>query len=125
MAGFILNIQAPYGSALIFSGALSSSLLAAVTVPATAQSNKSIYVIFRATDNVAVRSVNATLDGNPVSFTSLAGVTSLCKGTSGPMPPDTYGFAIPIAGSPQYIVSVRAVDTSDLVATSSITIVAS
>ena len=96
-----------------------------VTVPATAQSNKSIYVIFRATDNVAVRSVNATLDGNPVSFTPLAGVSSLCKGTSGPMPPDTYGFAIPIAAGPSYIVSVKAVDTSGLTATSSITIVTS
>lgn len=95
-----------------------------VTVPASAQSNKSIYVIFRATDNVAVRSVNATLDGNPVSFTSLAGATSLCKGTSGAMPPDTYGFAISIAGGP-YVVSVKAVDTSDLIATSSITIVTS
>ena len=93
-----------------------------VSVEAKAQSNRSVYVIFRATDNIAVRSLNVTLDRSPVPYDSLAGTPSLCQGTSGPMPSDTYGLDIPIgAGSP--VVSVTAVDTAGLSTTASITVV--
>jgi hypothetical protein len=97
-----------------------------VTVPATAQSNKSVYVIFRATDNVAVRSVAATMNDANATFISLAGAANLCVGTDlPPMPAETYGLDIAISGTTTFRVSVTAVDTSGLSTTATITILAS
>jgi hypothetical protein len=91
-----------------------------VNVPAG--TNKSLYVIFRATDNVAVRSVAVTVNSANQTYTSLAGAESLCLGAGlQPFPPDTYGFSISIAKT-QYSVSVTAVDTSGLSTTESIVV---
>jgi hypothetical protein len=97
-----------------------------VSVPASAQSNRSLYVIFRATDNLGVRSVAVTVQEVQANYTSLAGAANLCVGTNlPPMPPDTYGLDIPISTSRSFRVVVTAVDTSGLIATESLAVVAS
>ena len=96
-----------------------------VNVPANAQSNKSLYVIFRATDNVQVRDVTATVQDVNATFTSIAGQPNACIGTNlPPFLPDTYGLVIPISGAlPSFRVVVTAVDTTGLSATESVTLV--
>ncbi len=92
-----------------------------ITVPAATQSNKSLYLIFRATDNVGVQSVTATVNNINVTFVSLAGGANLCKGTNLPaIPADTYGLDIPISGTTRFRVSITAKDTSGLSTTSEV-----
>ncbi len=93
-----------------------------VNVPA--HSNKSMYVIFRATDNIEVRNVTVSVDGSPATYVSLAGKANYCIGSAlPPFPPNTYGLSIPIGGSTNtHPVIVTAVDTSGLSATESITV---
>ncbi len=100
-----------------------------VTVPSSG--NQSLYVVFRATDNVAIRSVAATVNDAPANYTPLAGAANLCVGTNlPPLPADTYGLNIPISGTPggtglSFRVTVTAVDTSGLSTTETVTVVAS
>ncbi len=86
----------------------------------TGGTNKSLYVIFRATDNVAVRSVAVTVGGKNATYTSLAGAESLCTtGGLAALPPDTYGLDIPISQT-QYVMSITATDTSGLTTVASL-----
>ncbi len=85
--------------------------------------NKTLYVTFRATDNVAVGSIHAQVNGNNVSFTDVGNAPSGC--TASPLPrteaPNTYALTYPLTSS-NIQVTVTATDTSGLSTTESITV---
>lgn len=141
LAFSILLLNAPFGdhtSPVVGSFEVGTFNTANLTIPAagtlwcipaspgqqlsvhTGGTNKSLYLIFRATDNVAVSSVAVTVNDVNATYTSLAGAESLCTtGGLAALPPDTYGLNIPIAKS-QYVVGITAVDTSGLSTTASL-----
>jgi len=92
----------------------------AVLIPPTG--NNTVYVIFRATDNVAMRNVSAKLGSMNLTLTPVAGEANVCIGSTSPtFYADTYAVSFAFATG-SLILSVTATDTSGLTATSSITI---
>ncbi len=78
-------------------------------------SNTTLYVLFRATDNVRVASINVTENGNPVSYSDVSNQASACSSN----PPhanvdNTYAALIPISGATAFTIRVTAVDASGL-----------
>ena len=92
------------------------------SLPISSSSNKSLYVLFRATDNVQVASISAKVNGANTTFTDVSGQPSAC--TSNPAHfnlASTYQIIVP-TGPSSYLVVVTAVDTSGLSATESINV---
>ena len=84
--------------------------------------NKTLYVLFRATDNVGVASINVSVNGNPTNYTDVGGQPSACASR----PPydnlaNTYAIVYQIQGT-SFTIAVTAVDTSGLRVTETITI---
>ncbi len=92
------------------------------SVPLSAMGNNSIYVLFRATDNVEVASIRASVNGNNVTPADVSDQPSAC--TSNPAHTNlasTYAIVSPISGS-SFEVVVSATDTSGLATTTSVTL---
>ena len=91
----------------------------------TTGSNSSLFVTFRATDNVQVSRVNVSLvfgNSNTTSYPTLLLVTgepNRCQGQAGPYPGGTYSFVVPITGSSFHAV-LSAWDSAGLSATGSL-----
>lgn len=99
------------------------------SVPLKVQSgNKTLYVLFRATDNVAIGSIRAqvsTASTTNVTFTDVSNLPSAC--TSNPAhtnPASTYAILYPLGPSNIQVI-VTAVDTAGLVTTESTTVLPS
>lgn len=86
------------------------------------QINQTLVVLFRATDNVAVASLKATVQRTSVNVTDVGNLPSAC--TSNPAhtnPANTFYLTYPLNQS-SYDIQVTAVDTSGLSTTQSITV---
>ena len=71
--------------------------------------NSTLYITFRATDNVAVASVSATVDAVTVNFTVAAGATNRCR--TGAYPGGTHEAFVP-ARAGLVTLAIRATDTA-------------
>ncbi len=98
------------------------------TVRAPPGGNSTVYVIFRATDDVAVGNVTASYNLGPLSVIPVSGQPNACKGAPNPTYyPDTYVLSFPLGlgGTGPYTVTVTATDTSGLRTVASIEVVTS
>lgn len=92
----------------------------------TVQSNQSMYLVFRATDNVAVRSINVTYGTYPVTAAEMSLQPNGCI-TGSPdtkFAPGTYIVRLP-TGSPYtsgLVLAITAIDTSGLASSESVTV---
>ena len=80
-----------------------------ITIP-QGPTNDTVYVLFRATDNVGVTSVSVTVDSMPVTgaVEQVSGL-SACR-SSGQYLPGTYAISIPIVSDFSFTISVTATD---------------
>lgn len=67
-----------------------------VNVPLGA--NGSVFVVFRATDNVAVTNVQVTVNGAPATFQAVGGLPSACRPAGSSYAQGTYTLGIPGPG---------------------------
>jgi VCBS repeat-containing protein len=82
--------------------------------------NHTLLILFRATDNVAIRTVQVSVNGANATATNVGNDASLCNGTSAStMLPNTYAVTVPI-NTNSWTVNVVATDTSGLSSTESI-----
>ena len=91
-----------------------------------ATSNNTIYVLFRATDNVQVASINVTLNDIPTSYVDVSSQPSAC--TANPPYPNlasTYAVTMAASLASNIVVAVTAVDTAGLSTTATITVLPS
>ncbi len=95
----------------------------AIHLPAS--SNSTVLVLFRATDNVGISRVNATVPGVPAAtLVAVGGVADYCSSAAGAnFPPDTFAVRVPLQAS-QWTVQVTAVDTSGLRTAGSVQVLA-
>ena len=94
--------------------------------PVITGGNQTLYVLFRATDNVRVASVTAAVNNANVTPVAVGGQKSACAAF--PVRtnlPDTYFITELLGKASSYIVSVTAVDTSHLSTTATITVLPS
>ena len=85
--------------------------------------NKTLYILFRATDNVGVATIQVQIGNQDVNYTDVSGQPSACAASPAQSsPPSTYAVTTAV-GRPSYTVRVTAVDTSGLSTAASITIV--
>lgn len=91
----------------------------------TPTSNTTVYVIFRATDNVGIRDVQAQVDNANITPTLVADQPDVCvnRATSAFLP-DSYALIFPNT-SISYVVSVTATDTSGQTAKATVQILMS
>ncbi|HYM41057.1 MAG TPA: hypothetical protein VEY12_13090 [Thermoplasmata archaeon] len=83
--------------------------------------NNTMYVIFRATDNVGIRDVHVSVGGKNATASDVSGKANACLGAANPtFYPNTYAVSLPNA--PSAILVVTATDTSGLATTETITI---
>ncbi len=76
--------------------------------------NTTLYILFRATDNVRVASINVTVNGNPVSYTDVSNQASVCSSNPAHANVDsTYAALVPMSGA-AFTIRVTVVDTSGL-----------
>ncbi len=142
LAFSILLLNAPFGDhtapvigsfeAGSFMAGGSSTIPAANTVvcyPGTAgntihiplSSNNSVYVIFRATDNIGVASLQVQSGTSNVNYTDVGGDLNVCvSSTSTQFLPGTYAVTIPNSGSA--FLTITATDASGLKTTETISI---
>ena len=74
--------------------------------------NSTLYITFRATDNVGVTSVDATVNGAVVGLTAVDGFTNRCRG-GGPYPAGTHvGFFLPVTTGTPVTLVLRATDAA-------------
>ncbi len=88
--------------------------------------NTTLYILFRATDNVGVASIRAAVNGVNVTFSDVSDQPSAC--TSNPAHSNlgsTYAITAPIVVVNSFTVTVTAVDTSGLTTVESTTILPS
>ncbi len=77
-------------------------------------SNTTLYILFRATDNVRVASVNVTVGGSPIDYSDVSNQASACSSNPAHVNVDnTYAAVIPISGA-SFTIRVTAVDSSGL-----------
>jgi hypothetical protein len=104
----------PAGSLACYPGTPGTTL----HIPTSA--NNTLYIIFRATDNVGVRNITVNWRNANVTYRSVAGQANVCKGSAVPtFFQDTYSFNAAYGSGP-FLLSVAATDISGLTATSSI-----
>ena len=114
--GGSLTVPAP-GSMYCYAGTPGST----VTVPGSG--NQTVYLIFRATDNAAVRDLQVRLANANLTATPVANEPDACVGSSLTVyMPDTYAVAFSNTGSP-FHVTITATDSAGLSTTASLDIV--
>ena len=92
------------------------------SAPLSVGLNRTLYILFRATDNVQVASIHVTVNGINETSMDVSGQPSACAAN----PPaqnlaSTYAVTYPFSGS-SFTVRVTAVDTSGLSTTATITL---
>ncbi len=94
------------------------------TAALTIGANQTLYILFRATDNVQVASVQVQVNQVNATPVNVAGQPNAC--TAWPLRPaylpDTYAILVPAKTTTTFLVTVTAVDTSHLTTTATITV---
>ncbi len=86
-------------------------------------SNQTLYILFRATDNVQVASVQAQVNNANVTPLEVGGQASACTASPARTDlPGTYAIIVSVRGATTFIVTATAVDTSHLITTDTITV---
>jgi hypothetical protein len=106
----------PAGSMGCFAGSPGS------TIHIPSSGNNTVYVIFRATDNVGIRNVTARIPSGNLTTTSVAGRPNVCKGsTVSTLFVDTYAVSVGV-GTLSFVLWVTATDLNGLTATESVSV---
>ena len=119
------SVNAPY-TAAVAPNSVKCTNYTGGALSFTVGTNQSMYLVFRATDNVAVRSVNATYGTNAVTPVDESGQPNGCiTGSADTLfAPGTYVIRLP-TGSPYVsglVLTITAVDSSGLSSYESVTV---
>lgn len=111
------------GSTAPAAGSLICTAVSRSPMQITTGSNTTLYLLFRATDNVGVTRVAVTVNGASVSPTEVSGQSGLCSSGAyaGTFPPSTYLVTVAITTN-QFTLSVTAWDAAGLSSTGGATI---
>ncbi len=96
------------------------------SAPIKVGTNQTVYVLFRATDNVQVASIHLEVGGVNASYSDVSGQASACA--SKPAHANllsTYAVTFPVSTGSNVVVAVTAVDTAGLSTTATITVLPS
>ena len=140
LAFWILLINAPFGdftspsvnglvvgsyslaAGLPNPGGMACSVPVGSAISIDTGANDTLYVLFRATDNVAIAGVAVVEGGSAnVPATLATGDANLCRGASGTYGPGTYLVTLPVPGA-GYTLTFTATDTAGRTATARLTI---